>query len=159
MTIEQALQRIVERTLAIDIQQDAFREFLLVAEYRQIALFAIAEHIAIGHHANGQAFILVAHLEAKRYLTRFSSLHHERRFLRQDDLFGIRYKDFHSCYTLRLLIGKVDERSRNAYLVAHSHEARKIGLQHEFLTGHHLVHEASVVHILGMCQAHELPFG
>ena len=159
MMIEQALQRISERTLAIGIQQDAFRELLLVAEHRQITLFAIAERIAIGHHANGQSFVLVAHLEAERYLARFSGLHHKRRFLRQDNLFGIGHKDFHSCHTLRLFIGKVDERSRNVHLIAHPHEARKIGLKHEFLAGHHLVHKASVIHILGMRQPHELPFG
>ena len=159
MMVKQALQRIFERTLAIDIQQNAFREFLLVAEYRQITLFAIAERIAIGHYANRQTFVLVAHLETEGHLTRFSGLHHKRRFLRQDDLFGIGHKDFHSCRSLHFLIGKVDERSRNVHLIAHPHEAWKIGLQHELLAGHHLVHEASVIHILGVCQAHELPFG
>ena len=159
VSVEQVFQRKYIFPCSIAIQQDAFSQPLLIAQYRQITLFAITEHTSICHHTNSQTFVLVRHFEMEGHLSRFSGLHHERTFLWKDDLFGIGYKDFHSSHTLHLFIGKVDERSRNIYLVSHPYEARKIGLQHEFLAGHHLVDEASVIHIFGMRQTHELPFG
>ena len=159
MVVEQTFEREGGFTRSVDIQQHTFRDALPVAQHRQVALLAIAERVTIGHHPNDQSFVFIRHIDVESDREALASLHPEVLLLLANDLLRFRDEEFHSHNTLHFLIGEIHQRGRQLHLIPHADEARKVRLKHEFLAGHHLVGEASVIHIASVCQTHELPFG
>ena len=159
MVVEQTFEREGGFTRSVDIQQHTFRDALSVAQHRQIALLAIAERVTIGHHPNNQSFVFIRHIDVESDCEALASLYPEGLLLLANDLLRFRDEEFHPHNALHLLVEEVHQRGCQLHLIPHADETREVRLKHEFLAGHHLIGEASVIHFLGMRQTHELPFG
>ena len=136
---------------------------LAIRQDGKVVLFAVAEAIARCRHAAdeqrlvGQTRRRCIDVEADAGC--LACLHAERAALRVDHLFGFGIDELNESRALYGLLTRVEDAGGELALVALSHEARHIGLNHHILLGDDLALQRSVAHLLVGGQCHETPSG
>ena len=134
---------------------------LAIRQDGKIVLFAVAEAIARCRHAADEQRLVGQTrrrcIDVEADAGGLASLHAERLVLRVDHLFGFGVEEFDESRALYGLLTRVEDAGRELALVALSHEARHIGLNHHVLLRDDLTFEGSVAHILIGSECHKAP--
>ena len=122
-------------------------------------LFAIREGLTLGRHTAYQQRVLVGGLIVEGNMSRLSCFYSKGLLSRINYLFRLGVYHFQHSRTTLWLFADIKDTGRQLGLVAHTDEARHIGLQHHIFLSHRLTTQCSRMDIGGMCYTHKAPGG
>ena len=98
------------------------------------------------------------HIEIEIDAHRLACFHSKSLLHRQHHLFRLRIKQTHPHSTIQILFALIDDGRCHHRIVTPTHETWHVRSEHEFFACLRFCTKHSIIHILRMCKAHELPF-